>query len=379
MNVRFHRFLVLSLLPLSVLTSCDKDDDDDDNNNDNPTVTIPSEYPSSDFESNAADKIAFTGELSSFTSAQKAADGGNTVTLASLQDAWNATALPNMTASDFIPLVETEIGKLATASAAGTYNWFTAPDNDGGHFENRVFSAQGLECVQLTEKGLFGAALYYQAQKLVADKGNDLTAADIDKLVALFGTTPAFPNSDKAANNPDAFQAKYAARRTRGDGGLYLDMRDWFIEARTYAAEGADYNSQKMSAVNNMLDAWEKSLAATTINYLHTTIAKLSVTSPDDATIEDGMHAYGEGVGFFSGLLANPAGYRSFTDAQGNSILELMNAPFGQDPTSYKLVQEPANELGDIQAAIDELQSIYDFSDQEIEDFKKNWVNEEGR
>ena len=375
MQKLLKKALYLSVVPALFFSSCS----DDDDTASTPTLQIPNEYVSPDFAANAAAEIALTDELEAFTNAQKAADSGNVVTLTSLTTLWTGTDLKSATVQNYHATVDAELPLLATASAAGTYDWSTAPNNDGGHFEGRVFNARGLESVQLVEKGLFGAALFYQAQQRVSALGENITAADVDGLVALFGTTPAFPNTDVSGPNSDKFQAKYAARRTPASGGLYLDMKRYFIEARTYAEAGAAYNAQKMLAVQNLMQAWEESLAATTINYLFTTVDKLSQTNPDDATLEDGMHAYAEGVGFLSGVLAVPANFRIIPTAQAEDALVNMLAPFGQEPSSYLLVQSPATELPKLQAALNTLQQVYGFTDAEMEGFKKNHVNEEGR
>jgi hypothetical protein len=367
---------LLSLGSMAFFTACD--DDDDDGGGSGSGITIPTEYVSADFETNAAAELAMTSTLGSFTSAMKAADKGNTVVIGDLTANWDNTTLKTATSSSYQGVVDTELPRLVTASGSGDFDWSTAPNN-GGHFEGRVFNPYGLECVQVVEKGLFGAALYNEANRIINTAGNNITGADIDRLVALFGTTPAFPNSDKVSENPDKYGAKYAARRTPSAGGLYLNMKKYFIEAKAYAEAGASYNSQKAMALDNLMKEWEKALAATTINYLYATVDKLSQTNPDDATIEDGMHAYSEGVGFLSGVSSVSNTDRMLSDEAAEHALEHMKAPFGEAATSYLFVNDAANELSELTTALDELQKVYSFSDEDMEGFKKNWVSEEGR
>lgn len=367
---------ILSLSTLAFFTSC-KDDDDD--NNKSTGITIPSEYVSADFSTNASAELNMVATLNSLTSAMKVADGGNTVVIEDLKSSWENTALKDETSFNYIQIVNEQLPTLVTASGSGTFDWNTAPSNTGGHFEGRVFGPEGLECVQMVEKGLFGAALYNQARDIVNTLGNDITAEDIDRLVALFGATPAFSNSDNVAENADKLAAKYAARRTPASGGLYLDMKQNFIRAKAYAAAGASYNSQKAMALENLLQDWEKSIAATTINYLYSTIDKLSQTNPDDAAIEDGMHAFSESTGFLAGVVSINSSDRIISDQDGDNILSLMKAPIDDVATAYLFVTDAANELGDLTTAINELQTVYGFSNEEMEGFKKNWVKEEGR
>ncbi len=367
---------LLSLGSMAFFTACD---DDDDDNEVSSGIVIPTEYVSADFETNAAAELTMTSTLGSFTSAMKAADKGNTVVIGDLTANWDNTTLKTATSPSYQGVVDAELPRLVTASGSGNYDWSTAPNNDGGHFEGRVFNPYGLECVQVVEKGLFGAALYNEANRIINTSGTSITAADIDRLVALFGTTPAFPNSDKVDENPDKYAAKYAARRTPSSGGLYLNMKKYFIEAKTYAEAGSSYNSQKIMALDNLMKEWEKALAATTINYLYATVDKLSQTSPDDATIEDGMHAYSEGVGFLSGVSSVSVNDRMLSDEAAEHALEHMKAPFGEAATSYLFVTDAANELSELTTALDELQDVYSFSDEDMEGFRKNWVKEEGR
>ena len=59
--------------------------------------------------------------------------------------------------------------------------------------------------------------------------------------------------------------------------------------------------------------------------------------------------------------------------------LTLLNAPVGGTPQSYLFVTDALNQLPKLQQVIAKLKNLYGFSDQEIEDFKKNWVKEQGR
>jgi hypothetical protein len=124
---------------------------------------------------------------------------------------------------------------------------------------------------------------------------------------------------------------------------------------------------------------WEKSNAATVINYLHSTTSKLSQTEVSPEDVGSALHAYGEAVGFLHGWRTLPAGERIITDNEIDEILELIYAPQNATATSYRLAQEPFATLPQLGQAIERLQGIYGFSEQEIEDFRKNWVNEQGR
>ena len=105
----------------------------------------------------------------------------------------------------------------------------------------------------------------------------------------------------------------------------------------------------------------------------------MSATNPTDSDKAASLHAYGECVGFVHGWRTIPQGYKTITDAEIDEILTLLNAPVDATPTSYKFISDPLNELPKLTQVIQKLKTRYQFSDQEIEDFKKNWVAEQGR
>jgi hypothetical protein len=67
------------------------------------------------------------------------------------------------------------------------------------------------------------------------------------------------------------------------------------------------------------------------------------------------------------------------SDAEIDELLTLLNAPYNSTPTSYLFVTDAFNELPKLTQVIDKIKVKYGFTTQEIEDFKKNWVVEQGR
>jgi hypothetical protein len=130
----------------------------------------------------------------------------------------------------------------------------------------------------LVEKGLFSALMYNHATHI--SKGT-LDKNAIHKLVAISGANPTFPNTDKAvgaaasgggthvgAAKPDAFSAAYMARRDKNDGnGFYSQFKKNALKAQAALVAGSKYDDTLKAAVKQMLTIWEKSLAATVINY----------------------------------------------------------------------------------------------------------------
>ena len=81
------------------------------------------------------------------------------------------------------------------------------------------------------------------------------------------------------------------------------------------------------------------------------------------------MHAYAEGVGFAHGFRG--VSRKLITDAQIDSILELLLAPAGQTPESYRFLND-ATLLANLDQIISDIQAIYGFTDAEINTFYEN-------
>jgi hypothetical protein len=123
----------------------------------------------------------------------------------------------------------------------------------------------------------------------------------------------------------------------------------------------------------------EKVNAATIINYCHLVVSLLSKTNPTESDKANALHALSEAIGFLHGYrLLNP-GFSRITTEQIDRNLERMNAPVQGQAACYRFVTQPETELVKLQQVISELKSIYGFSDQQIEDFRKNWITEQGR
>ncbi|MBK6993792.1 MAG: DUF4856 domain-containing protein [Lewinellaceae bacterium] len=265
------------------------------------------------------------------------------------------------------------------AKASGTSYTPGVPTGNGGVLNGYLFDENGLEYEQLMEKGLFGAALYNHAVSLM--KGS-MTPATADQLLRIFGAHPDFPNTPTAANaaNPAKFMANYAARRDKNDGtGLYFQMKNAFIKLQAALKAGKDYKQERDEALLALRQTWEKVNAGTMINYCHSVISDLSATNPTDAQKASALHAYSECVGFIHGWRTIPQDFKTITDVEIDELLVLFNAPYNGTPTSYKFATDPVNELPKLTQVISKLKAKYGFSDQEVEDFRNNWVAVQGR
>ena len=340
-------------------------------------LDIPAAYDGANFETHAAAELGVISRFRSLVAEAQKGRSGAAVSLDSL-NYWYTGGTPSLESlcSDYYaPKAAFWFAELVKASG----NTYTPgqPAGEGGVFGGYLFDAHGLEPEQMIDKGLYGALLYKRFDDLTR---SDVTPAAVDQMLAIFGANPAFPNSYQAARHPrpDILSANYTARRDKNDGkGPYTAIRDAFIQLQAAAQAGDDYQEERDEAIETIRVQWEKGNAATIINYLHTTISKLSATNPSEADKASALHAYSEAVGFAQGWRTLPN--KKITDQQIDDILELLNAPENGTPASYRFVLDPLNELPKLTQVIGKLKAIYAFSNQDIEDFKRNWVLDQNR
>jgi hypothetical protein len=367
----FGLFLMISLSFLA----CDDDE--------RAPLVIPETYDGAFYTTNASTQISLLANLTALTNeAKKGRVNGIEVSATTLSDLFTAGTPSLKTASStyYASRLEGTEGWLNELSKAsgGT---FTPADRgeQGGTFGGYLFSENGVEKEQLMEKGLFGGAFYHSAVNLI--ETSPRTPDLCDKLIALFGANPTFPNSNSTnVTAPDKFLAGYAARRDKNDGnGFYTKMTDAFVKLQAALVAGADYQQEQNEAIAVIEENWEKANAATMINYCHAVVSKLSATSPTDADIASSLHSLGECIGFIHGWRTISDNHKIITDSQIDEVLTLLNAPHNSTATVYKFATERESELTKVQQVISKLKGIYGFTDQDIEDFKKNWVAEQGR
>ncbi len=361
------------------LSSCGKDDT-------KPALSIPNAYDGSTFAANTAPQTALINQLIALTDeAKKGRTATNTVSRQSLQTLFNAgnPALAAEITTYYKGRLEGDGGWFDELAKASGTTWTPQAPNgssQGGVYGGYLFDEYGVEMEQLVEKGQFNATLYNHAVKLMS---GPVTAQTVDQLVAIFGAKPAFANSGSnnvAAENRDLAMANYGARRDKNDGkGMYAQIKTAFITLQAAVKAGNQYEEERDKALADIRLLWEKINAATVINYCHTPISRLSATNPTESEIGAALHAIGEGIGFIHGFKNIDPQYRKITDAEIDQALALLNAPATGNAAVYKFATDPASELPKLQQLIAQLQGIYGFSNQEIEDFKTNWVSTQGR
>ncbi|MBC8124757.1 MAG: hypothetical protein H7X70_03405 [Candidatus Kapabacteria bacterium] len=340
-------------------------------------LVVPASYNAVGYSANTSAEYVIRTQMTALATLMKTGRvQGATVSLAELMAAYEPLAA--ITGEYYRLYVPGYLTELSTASG-GSYDWQSTPSvtSSGGVYSGYLFQENGLEMEQLVDKGLFAAGLYNRASILM---DGDVSAAAIDKIVALFGAHASFPNTDKAASNADKFAASYAARRDQNDGnGLYTKFKVAAITAQAAAVAGSEYKTELNASLATMRQTWERALMATVINYTYAVVDGLSATTVTDASRAGAMHAYGECVGFLHGWKAVRQSSRIITDTQLGTLLGLLQAPADGPWTSYLIWQNPVSHLIHVSDARALIKSIYGFTDVEMESFKTNWVTAQNR
>lgn len=371
--------LALSLVALTItFQSCSKDEEDPKQ-----TLTIPSVYESADFSANTTKEAELKNQIKTLADYMKTGqDSTVKLTLTQLNTLFEANSPNSLKAasgtyiSSFIQ--NTLFPDLVTHSGQA-FNPLSAPSSKGGAFGGRLWDGRGYEILQGVEKGFYTGLIIHQVAEL--SKG-EITNATIDRMLAIYGAHPTFPNTPTAgkADHPDSYLALYTSRRDKNDGkGLYSEIKTDFLTIKAAAANKDLYRNELNAALTELCHDLEKAMVATVINYTHGAITKLSKTNPTEADIAGGLHDLGEAIGFIHGFKAIDASKRKITDAQVDEVLALFNYADPANHTVYTFVTDAANQLPKLVQIQGIFKNLYNFSTQDIDDFKQNWVTVQGR
>ncbi len=376
MKLQIFAFATAALL----FASCNGDEED---NNTKDPLPIPAAYDGANFDANTTvETMVLTNLNTQVAAAKQGRNTGTVVTLDAMTTPYSAGApsVRDVSTTYFVEKMEGPTGYMnELANSSGTT--YTPGDmtGEGGVYGPYLFDETGLEMEQLIEKGQFGAVLYNHFTALIS---GPISAETVDQMVSIFGAHPSFPNTNNAANAefPDRFMANYAARRDKADGaGLYTQMKSNFIKLQAATKAGSAYDAEKQEAVNALKLTWERINAATVINYCHGATSSLSESDPSDDQKAGALHSIGEAIGFMHGWKTMPSSAKLITDAEIDETLVHLNAPADAPSTVYAFATDPLNQLQQLQNVITKLQNLYGFTDQQIDDFRFNWVTVQGR
>ena len=315
--------------------SCIIDEDD---------ANLPMTYEFTDGEGNSTvsyggqqDRLAQLGEMVTLMK------GGltNTVDAQVLKDMFENTGdngngnfsftstkqLKNKCFANDVAMFEDAMDSIALASQA---NGTTAANGQAGVVTNGTKSyllgSNGIEYVQLIEKGLMGAVFMYQANnvyfsddKMDVDNSQAVDAAagryytsmehHFDEAFGYFGVDVDFPT-----NIPSAFWGKYCNSR---DGELSSNsvMMDNFLKGR-HAITQEDYTSRD-EAIVEIQKMWEKIAAKQAIHYLEEAIANFGT---DEAVY---FHTLSEALAFTYCIRYAPQDTRLMSQSDLNTVIAM--------------------------------------------------------
>ncbi|HEV7347025.1 hypothetical protein [Telluribacter sp.] len=374
-NNRIKGIWLLGWLVLA--TACEKQES-------RPALTVPATYNGTQFRSNAAQELALISNLEKLVLLARQGRTGKEVGVRDLTLAFtiSSPALKNYATEYYINLLQggdNYLRRLADASGK-VYTPGVPNGGTGGVYGRYLFDANGVEPEQIIGKGLLGAALYNYGLRLYTQNPNLNNPATADQLLALYGAGPTFTNSSNAVKHqaPDRAVAAYAAERDKNDGnGLYNQLKNHFLTLQAAYEAGADYQTERNKAFADILNTWERVHAATVIYNSLRIQSLLSVPNPDENTRAEALHLYNENIGLLNGFRTVPN--LRLQENQLNELLTLLNFPPTGSPTPYRLLTSTATELPKLTQVVTRLKSIYGFTDQQMEDFGKNWVAEQNR
>lgn len=345
--------------------------------------SLPTQYPGEGFGAATAEA---TQVLARFDTLKKAMEDAEkdlalTPTEAELRALFEegSPSLSELTAPSYRTLIQ---GWLADFAAAAGKSWTPAdpPPADGGRYGGVdpepaaywIFTSRGIDIRQAWEKGSFAALTYHRARTLA--KTAPVTPATVDLIIAYFGAAPgaATPAFDRGTAQ---YSAVYAKRRDNPDAssGLLREAHAAAIRARVAASLGADCADELEIALEDLFDAWERSLLATVVYYAAAAKRNLDKPSPTTKELASALHAIGENIGFIHGFTAIPGGERVIADAQIQTLLDTLGAKPGEPVTTYQFVTDPVGNRDLLGLIAGQIGPIYGFSSTELAGFENNY------
>lgn len=271
-------------------------------------------------------------------------------------------------------LIEKHIDEIVLAS--GKNYDPNNPTNDGGIYGGYIYNKEGLDVHEIITKTLWGISFINQIQSITNNLSN---VNQIDPILVYYGAHPYFKNSSNTTlhgNYADRFSANYAARRDKNDGnGFYSKIKNSILKLKAAVQAGNDYQQEKQEAIQDIFKYIERAYAATIINYCFSATSKLSLSNPTSSDISSALHAIGECIAFTISL--QYMNTKSISESDIQYIFSQLN--YGSSTNINLFVTQTFNQLPKLNNVIQKLKSVYGFSDTEVEEFKKNWVQEQNR
>lgn len=346
-------------------------------------LEFPNEYDGSNFVANTSDQYALRLQYDALVNeAAKGRDSGVVVLYNDLSNLFN-TGNPSLKTSSsayFATQMDTTLGWLKDLAQSSGLKYIPGTSSTkGGIYHGYLFNERGLELQQLIEKGLLAAVFFNIATQLASD---GVTLKESDQILALFGAYPDFPNTPTIgkANHPDALMAKYTAERDQNDqNGFYSAIKETFIRLQTSVKAGNKYQQDQESAVKDLFLLWEKISFATVIHSCQKFTRIMSQSFVQENDRAKALHHYAEAVGLIYGWRTLPKNYRRFSNPEIDLLLSQLRVAPNVPAQSYLFIVDPYNAFPNIYQVEQKIQVKFQFTQKEMEDFKLDWVFEQGR
>ena len=341
-------------------------------------VPIPASYDSPNFAANVKEELDLKENVLAISDKMKTAEGPTplTVTTADLQALFTAGA-PSLrsVATAFAQVtVDTYLAQFGDAAAKTWKPQDVEADGGadggtdggvpvGGKYDNAsIVNAVGVDLREATEKVLINGSLYNYALALA---GGAITEATVDRLLALYGATPALLSATDGGVDSNELIAEYASKRDSkmGAPGAYRKIRTALLVMKAAASNGDKCRADFDGALKIFFLEWEKASFATVIYYLNQAATSATVIP---AKGQLALHAYGEALGFAQSFKGVPQDRRKITDVQIDAILQRIGAT-----TPYQLVTRTGERVVAFNTAFQEIGAIYGMTQTDIEDAKK--------
>jgi hypothetical protein len=333
-------------------------------------IPIPTTYDGSAFTTNAQEELALAADFTNLDSRMAAAEGAGTSIVTTGELAALYTAGTPSLRSDSTSFAQAVVdGYLGQFGDAAAKTWTAdEPESEAGaptggkYGAAEIVSPTGLALREATDKTLLGAALYNHALALAT---GPVTAATIDRLLALFGATPKFANSTDPSAGPDQDKllAEYASKRDDKSqpSGAYRRIKLALLSAKAAAANVATCKSDLDAALAVFFTEWERVTYASAIYYLNDANAK-ALAVPQNGPIA--LQSLGEAQGFVQSFKGIAPDRRRITDGQIDDILGSIGNP-------YLLVAHTSDRVPKLVEAIQKIQNVYSFTAADVEGFER--------
>lgn len=232
-------------------------------------------------------------------------------------------ALDQSKFEDYMDSMAVSSLSFANAASNGQAGKLTTTDN-----KSYIFNRNGVEYLQLIEKGLMGAVfmnqalnVYFSESKMNVDNATNVSGTNYtamehhwDEAFGYFGVEPNFPTVV-----PADFWGKYA-NTVNGTLGANATMMNNFLKGR--AAIVNNKTADRDAAIVEIRTMWEKISAQNAMNYLDQAVSSFG---GDQAKF---LHVVSEAYAFTLCLRYAPLETRKFSNAEVDAILAKFGTNF---------------------------------------------------